>query len=180
MCFIFGIPKACEHHIKWLQLGWPVGWQHLHLASGLPLGEEMGELQCGGSASSSYTEFLFFRHKVPLASLKGLHFWTAAAASPTPLIFPVSEQGEKWLHAPRVGRAMSFLGPVQDRTQSLRMADRKRAGQRESLGLLSKPALPSLGHGDQNWPPGLQQLRQPGLSQLCSGTESREQGAAAR
>lgn len=140
----------------------------------------MGELQCGGSASSSYTEFLFFRHKAPLASLTGFHFQTAAAASPIPLILPVSEQGEKWLHAPRVGRSMTFLGPVQDRTQSLRMADRKRAVQRESLGLLSKPALPSLGHGDQDWPPGLQQLRQPGLSQLCSGTESGEQGAVIR
>lgn len=180
MCFIFGISKACKHHIKWLQLGWPVGWQHPHLASSLPLGEEMGELQCGGSASTSYTEFLFFRHKVPLASLKGFHFQTAAAASPTPLILPVLEQGGKWLHAPRVGRAMTFLGPGQDRTQSLRMADRKRAVQKESLGLLSKPALPSLGHGDQDWPPGLQQLRQPGLSQLCSGTESGEQGAVTR
>ena len=140
----------------------------------------MGELQCGGSASSSYTEFLFFRHKVPLGPLKGFHFRTAAATSPTPLIFPVSEQGEKWLHAPRVGRAMSFLGPVQDRTQSLRMADREMEVQRESLCLLSKPILPSLGHGDPDRPPGLQQLRQPRLSQLRPGTESREQGAVTR
>lgn len=140
----------------------------------------MGELQRGGSASSSYPEFLFFRHKVPLGPLKGFHFRTAAATSPTPLIFPVSKQGEKWLPAPRVGRAMTFLGPGQDRTQSLRMADQKREVQKESLCLLSKPILPSLGHGDPDRPPGLQQLRQPGLSQLCSGTESGEQGAVTR
>ena len=41
-------------------------------------------------------------------------------------------------------------------------------------------ALPSLGHGDQDRPSGLQQLRQSGLSQLGLGAESGEQGAAAR
>ena len=60
------------------------------------------------------------------------------------------------------------------------MADRETEVQRESLCLLSKPILPSLGHGDPDRPPGLQQLRQPGLSQLRPGTESREQGAVTR
>lgn len=120
-------------------------------------GREMGELS-GGSASLFHW-VSFFRLQAPLASLTGFHFQTAAAASPIPLILPVSEQGEKWLHAPRVGRSMTFLGPVRTGHRATRMADRKRAAevQRESLGL-SKPALPSLGHGDQDWPPGLQQL----------------------
>ncbi|XP_043340556.1 BMP/retinoic acid-inducible neural-specific protein 2 [Cervus canadensis] len=48
------------------------------------------------------TRYRIYRHKVPLGPLKGFHFRTAAATSPTPLIFPVSKQGEKWLPAPRV------------------------------------------------------------------------------
>lgn len=43
-----------------------------------------------------------------------------------------------------------------------------------------RSALPALGHGDQDRPSGLQQLRQSGLGQLSPGAKSGEQSAVTR
>lgn len=76
-------------------------------------------------------------------------------------------------------RAIPLVG--QDRSQGLRWI----TGERRAKGVSPcyvnpRSALPALGHGDQDRPTGLQQLRQSGLGQLSPGAKSREQSAVTR
>lgn len=173
--FIFGIPKAWEHRVKWMQLAhqqahslriWPPvflwgrrrGDSSLKAQHGLPLPK---------------LNFLLPHRKSFGLPLKGSHY--------VHLLLPATHQ--KRLYAP--GARGTQVTPLASQRQDAE----PEAGRREMGSAKGKAspcyrhprsALPSPGHGDQDRPSGLQQLRQPGLGQLCPGAESREQSAAAR